>query len=103
MISKVKFHIPIVVPEQIVVRDEIAKELAKDAQAVILSLEEGVKEVNGEYHLFPVSVVEVYLENIGDQMLDYFKQVASIIAERVGDSVVLEITKETSYIGTAEP
>lgn len=99
--DRIRFHIPITTPEQVVIRDEIARGLAKEFRAVILSLEEFVKKVDGEYHIFPVSVVEVYLNSMSDKKLKYFKELSSLIAAQIGDSVVLEVGREISYIGTA--
>lgn len=102
MIDKVKFHIPINTPEQRMVRDEIAKSFSLEFEAVVMKFEELIKFAdNGEPLLFPVSVVEVYLDEVTDDLLEFFKEVAEVIADKIGDSVVLEVTRESLYVGTA--
>ena len=103
MINRVRIHIPIHTPEQMVVRDEIAKILSRDYKAVIFELEEVVKIIDGELTSCPFSIVVVYMDNFSDELLTYFKELAVVISEQVGDSIVLEVTRESIYVGTAEP
>ena len=102
MIDKVKLYIPINTVEQRVVRDEIAKTLAKSYEAVILTFTEVLMDIDKKICLFPVSIVEVYVKEVTDEQLNFFKDLASVIAKSIGDSVVLEVTRESIYIGTAE-
>ena len=99
--NKVNFHIPINTMEQIVVRDEIAKFLMAEYGSVVLHFIEIMVDINREIKLLPVSVVSVYSDEITDNDVKFFKQLAVVISEKVGDSVLLEITKEITYIGTA--
>ena len=101
MIDKVKLYIPINTPEQRVVRDEIAKTLAKSYDAVVLTFTEVVKAIDKQVYLFPTSIVEVYLKEVTDAELDFFKELADVISQAIGDSVVLEVVRESIYIGTA--
>lgn len=101
MIDKVKLHIPINTPEQRVVRDEIAKTLAKSYDAVVLTFTEVVKTVDDRPYLFPTSIVEVYVKKVTDAELNFFKELADVISQVIGDSVVLEVVRESIYIGTA--
>jgi len=102
MINKVKIHIPISTPEQIIVRDEMAKIFSRDYKAVILEHEEVIRLIDGKIKSFPVSIVIVYMDNFSDELLSYFKELAVVIAKEVDDSIVLEVTRESVYIGTAE-
>ena len=102
MIDKIRLYVPINTVEQRLVRDEIAKVLAKSYDAVILTFIEVVRMIEGKDYLFPFSIVEVYVKEVTDEQLRFFKDLASVIATNVGDSVVLEITRESIYIGTAE-
>ena len=102
MIDKVKLHIPIHTPEQIVIRDEIAKTLLLEYEAVVLHLTEHLIIVNDKPMLFPVSIVEVYVKKVTDDELEYFKDLAVIISDAIGDSVTLEVTRESIYHGTTE-
>ena len=99
--NKVNFHIPINTMEQIVVRDEIAKFLMAEYGSVVLHFTEIMVDINREIKLLPVSVVSVYSDEITDNDVKFFKQLAVVISEKIGDSVLLEITKEITYIGTA--
>ena len=101
MIDKVKLYVPINTPEQRVVRDEIAKSLAASYQAVILTFTEVCKLVDKEPYLFPVSIIEVYVKKLTDEELNFFKELADVISNAIGDSVVLEVVRESVYIGTA--
>ena len=103
MTDKLRLHIPIQTSEQIVIRDEVAKMLSKESNAVVLTFEELVKVVDGTHKLFPVSIVEVYRDKITDDVLNYFKELAVVIASKIGDSVVIEVMRESIYLGTAEP
>jgi uncharacterized protein with ATP-grasp and redox domains len=102
MINRVRIHIPINTPEQIVVRDEIAKILSRDYKAVIFEFEEIVKVIDGELMSCPFSIVVIYMDSFSDELLSYFKELAVVISKEVGDSVVLEVTRESIYIGTAK-
>lgn len=101
MIDKVKLYIPINTPEQRIVKDEIAKILSNSYETVILKFTEVVKTIDREVYLFPISIVEVYVKEVTDGELNFFKNLANIISEAIGDSVVLEVVKESFYIGTA--
>ena len=101
IMNKVNFHIPINTKEQVIVRDEIAKFFMAEYGSVVLHFTEMMVDVNREIKLLPISVVSVYSEKITDNDVKFFKEMAVIISEKVGDSVLLEITKEITYIGTA--
>lgn len=97
---KVKLFIPVNTTEQRVVRDEIAKSLASSYEAVTLTFTEVCKIVEGKPYLFPTSIIEVYVKELPNEELNYFKELSNIISEAIGDSVVLEVIKQTTYIGT---
>ena len=101
MINKVKIHIPINTMEQIVIRDEVAKSLTKDYKVVVLSLIEAVKLIDKKPYLFPVSVVTIYIEELTDEDISYFKELTTSISRTTGDNILLEITREILYMGTA--
>lgn len=101
MTNKVRFHIPIHTPEQMVVRDEIARQLMKDYDAVILHLEYSIKLIKGKTVSFPISIVEIYTGDITEELLEYFKELTMIIAKEIKGSVVLEVTRESIYTGTS--
>ena len=99
--NKVKLHIPIHTTEQIVIRDEIAKFLMNEYEAVVLHFTEILTDVAGQVKLLPVSVVSVYTDEITNNDIKFFKELAFVISEKVGEPVLLEITKEIIYVGTA--
>lgn len=103
MSSKIKIHIPINTPEQIIVRDTIAKLLAKESQPVIIKFEELISKVNDESKRFSFSILEIRMEEFDDRDLNDLKELVQIIADKVGDSVVLEVVNESVYLGTASP
>lgn len=101
--NKVKLTIPIQTPDQIVVRDHLAKILSKDYNAVVIEFSETTKIVDGEILKFPLSTLIIYVNKISDNLLAYFKDFSVLISELIDDSVLLEITSESVYVGTAQP
>lgn len=102
MINRIKIHIPVQTPEQIVIRDEVAKHLSEQFPT-ILSYVEFLKKVDGKIKLFPISIVTVYIDEMTDYDLDYFKKLVDVIASKVADSVILEVVRESIFMGTAQP
>lgn len=98
--DKIRFYIPIGTPEQVIIRDEVAKKLSKE-YTIVIGYMDTVRDVDGTPMIFPISKVEVFVEDITDEDLEFFKHLAGLIAAQVGDSVVIEVTRETSYTATA--
>ena len=102
LMDKISLHIPINTPEQRIIRDSVVKRLSKQFEAVILSNMELVKNVDGMPHIFLISRADIYVDGVTDEGMNFFKKLAEIMARLLGDSVVLEVTRKSSYVATAQ-
>jgi hypothetical protein len=101
-LSKVIMHIPIHTEENLLIRDAVARRLATQCDEVILEYVEHVKDVDGVPRAFPMSRLNIYVSKITDANIEFFKRLAMVVSSVINEPIVLEITKESSYIATAE-
>ena len=101
MTDKVKFYIPVGNVLQMAIRDELVKRLAPDYDAVVIHCGQYAKQSKKDTKLCSLSIVEVYVDEVTEIRLEYFKALTDFLSQQIGDSVMVEIIKNIAYIGTA--